>query len=99
MITSVCVCVWEYVLEAHQRHHRKAMRHAWNLDKNNYRQRHDAHGRWDKPESHEICVEYMCQWSCDYVIVFEYTYAYVCVYDSVLGMCMCTLYGPTDHDS
>jgi len=29
----------------------------------------------------------------------EYTYAYVCVYDSVLGMCMCTLYGPTDHDS
>jgi len=42
-----------------------------------------------------ICVNgHVIMWLC-----VEYTYAYVCVYDSVLGMCMCTLYGPTDHDS
>ena len=99
MMMSVCLCVREYVLEANQRHPWQAMRHARHLDKHNYGQRHDAHGRWDKHESHDICVEYMCQWSCVYVNVIEYMYAYVCVHVSVLGMCMCTLYGLTDHDS
>jgi hypothetical protein len=95
----MCVCVWIYVLEAHQHHQWKKLKPARNLDDHNYVQGHDAHGRWDKPESQDESVEYVCQWWCVHVYVYAYMYAYVCVHVSVLGMRLCTLCGLTDHVS